>query len=50
MEVGMANKAKSKPRQGQTRDQRRVRAQQWIFIGISILIVLTMIVMAVSKL
>ncbi len=46
----MANKVKSKPRPGQSRDQRRIRAQQWVFIIISILIVLTMVAMLMSKL
>ncbi len=42
-------KAKSKPQSGQNRDQRRIKAQQWIFIGLSILIVVTMIMMLAAK-
>jgi hypothetical protein len=49
MEVPMA-KTKSKHSQGESRDQRRIRIQQWVFIIISILIVLTMLAMLASSL
>lgn len=46
----MANKAKNKARPGPKRDQRRISAQQWIFVILSIIIVLTMLAMLMSSL
>lgn len=45
----MANKARNKARPAPKRNQRRVSAQQWIFVVISIIIVLTMVAMLMSS-
>lgn len=44
----MAAKAKKKSGPGPTRDQRRLRAQQLIFVIISIIIVLSMVAMLLT--
>lgn len=45
----MAKKVQKKTRPGQTRDQRRLRAEYVIFLIISVIIVLSMVAMLLTS-